>query len=253
MSTIEATEANVAAFEFKLGDEQIEFSGSVRMMSEVADSFGVNLTAQERKDWQTLGRAAYVIDQYLDAEKDTPMPDIAPELFSGRPIPGVPEEFSEDCKQWVERQTEARQAQINRHLAEIRILVEAQAAATTTSGVIAVRRKESDLLADILSLRPEGREDARARMKFNSWLTVAMRAGYLLDSLLDIKEDYESGASGLKPGLAASCKMASYLLRETVVAAKVSPKALLGKGAMVMMRYEFKKIHPDFSNPHTII
>jgi hypothetical protein len=249
---VEATRTSNAPFEVKLGDEQTEFSGSVRMMTEVANSFGVNLTAQERKDWQTLGRAAYVIDQYLDAEKDTHMSNISPELFSGRPIPGIPEEFSNDCREWLERQTGVRQAEINRQLTEIRLLVEAQAAATTASGVVAVRRREADLLADMLSLRPENREDARAREKFNSWLTVAMRAGYLLDSLRDIKEDYESGASGLKPGPVTSGKMAAYLLRETVVAARVSPRAL-GKGALVMMRYEIKRMHPDFSKSDVVI
>jgi hypothetical protein len=79
-----------------------------------------------------------------------------------------------------------------------------------------------------------------------------MRAGYLLDSLKDIREDYESGASGVKPSLAASGKMAAYLMKETIRTARVSPRAL-GKGAMVMLRYEVKKIHPDLSKPNTVI
>lgn len=253
MVVSESDQGNIAAFEFKLGDEQTEFSGSVRMMSEVAFAFGVNLTTQERKDWQTLGRAAYVIDQYLDAEKDFPRPDIAPELFSGKPIPGVPLEFSQDCREWLERQPKERQIQISNYLTRIRLLVEEQTLATTASEVVVIRREESDLLAYILSLRMEDHEDAPARVKFNSWLIAAMRAGYLFDSLLDIKEDYENGASGLRPGLAASSKMAAYLLRETVIAARVSPIRVLGKGALVMMRYEFKKNHPDFADPNTVI
>jgi hypothetical protein len=237
---------------FKLGNETTEFSGSVRLLTEVAESFGATVTAQERQDWQTLGRAAYVIDHYLDAEVENPIPDIAPLLFSGHTIPGVPEEFTNDCQHWMSRQSENRQAHIQQQLGAVRILVERQAVATTPFEVVSVRREEAELLADMLSLRSENREDSIERKKFNYWLTTAMRAGYLLDSLKDIKEDYESGASGVKPGMTASGKMATYLLKETIQTAKISPKAL-GKGALVMLRYEIKKIHPDLSKSDTVI
>jgi len=252
MRDVDSAIAEVAPFEVRLGDKNTEFSGSVRMISEVALSFGVVLTEQERRDWQTLGRASYIIDQYLDAEKNTPMPDIAAELFSDRSIPGIPEEFRNDCRDWLERQSEERQHEINSQLAEVRLLVEAQAAATSVAEVVRIRRREAELLANILSLSPEDRSDVVAREKFNTWLKVGMRTGYLLDSLLDIKEDYESGGSALKPGVVTSSKMVAYLLRETVAAACVSPRAL-GKGALIMARYSIKKIKPDFSNPETVI
>src|SRR5947209_4425416 len=123
MNLTESTVVANAPFEVSLGDEHTEFSGSVRMMTEVANLFGVTLTAQELADWQTLGRAAYVIDQYLDAEKDMPRPDIAIELFSDKTILGIPEEFTIDCRDWLERQSEERQAAINQQLVRVRLLV----------------------------------------------------------------------------------------------------------------------------------
>lgn len=61
MSVVEATETDAAPFEVKLGDEQTEFSGTTRLFAEVAERFGVNLEPQERKDWQTLGRAELIL------------------------------------------------------------------------------------------------------------------------------------------------------------------------------------------------
>lgn len=248
MSLAESIAVDTAPFEFSLGDEHTEFSGSVRMMTEVANLFGVTLSDEELADWQTLGRASYVIDQYLDAERDMPRPNIAVELFSGQPIPGVPTEFTYDCRHLLERQSQERQVTINKQLQRVRFLVEAQAAADTVPEVVAIRHEEADLLADMLSLNTEDQDDVSGRLKFNSWLALAMRAGYLLDSLRDIKEDYESGASRVEPRLKATAKMAAYLIQDTVVVAKISPRAL-GKGAMVMARYEFRRMHPDFSKP----
>jgi hypothetical protein len=252
MSAIESTAEIAAPFEVRLGNEQTEFSGSVRMMREVAESFGVSVTAQELKDWQTLGRASYVIDQYFDVVKADPTADIAVEHFSQLSIPGIPPQLIHDCIDWLERQAPDRQVTLVEYIAFVRKMVEAQAAATTVPEVVEVRHQEADVLGDILSLNSEGTADAAARQKFNNWIPRAMRAGYILDSLLDIKEDYESGTSGVEPGLKASAKMAAYLLKDTVEVARVSPRAL-SKGAMVMVRYQFKKMHPDFYKPTEII
>src|SRR6266576_6519181 len=98
MSVAQPFEADIAPFRVNLGGEQTEFSGTTRLFTEVANAFNVDLRPQERKDWQTLGRASYIIDQYLDAEKNTPEPDIATLLFSGQPIAGVPIELTDDCR-----------------------------------------------------------------------------------------------------------------------------------------------------------
>jgi hypothetical protein len=252
MSAIDATAETSAPFEVRLGNEQTEFSGSVRMMREVAELFGASVTTQELRDWQTLGRTSYVIDQYFDVVKDDPTADIAVEHFSQLSIPGIPQQLIQDCVDWLERQTPERQVTLVDYIAFVRKMVEAQAAATTVPEVVEVRHQEADVLADILSLNPAGAADAEARDKFNSWMPLAMRAGYLLDSLLDIKEDYENGSSGVEPGIKASAKMATYLLKDTVEVTRVSPRAL-SKGAMVMVRYQLKKMHPDFSQSEQVI
>jgi hypothetical protein len=252
MSLAELTGIDKAPFEVQLGDENTEFSGSVRMMTEVATLFGVSLTPQELKDWQTLGRASYVIDHYFDVVNDDPTADVAAEHFSKLSVPGIPNQLISDCVDFLERQSPARQLALVEYITLVRELVEAQATATTVPGVVEIRHLEADVLADILSLNTEGEIGAPARHKFNNWIALAMRAGYLFDSWRDIKEDYESGASGVEPGLVASAKMAAYLLKDTVTIARVSPKAF-AKGAMVMARYEFKRIHPDFSKPEQVI
>lgn len=256
MTTVSAPVAELQAqppFEVTLGNEQIEFSGTNRLFAEVAEGFGVEVGPQERKDWQTLGRAAYVIDQYLDVVGGNVMPDIAPRLFSGRPIAGVPETLSEDCRSFLERQSPSRQTEIREMLDRVKPLVDRQAAAVSPDEVVAIREEEAELLANFLSLPAENRPDAVGRQKFNAWLVTFCRTGYMLDSFLDIKEDFESGASGVPPSFSARRVLAAATLRETIAAARQMPIRTLGKCAIVAVRYELKNQKPDFSRPNQAI
>lgn len=240
-------------FEVTLGNEQTEFSGSNRLFSEVATVFGVEVEPQERKDWQTLGRAAYIIDQYLDVERDDVMPDIAPRLFSGQPIPGVPEELSRDCRQFLERQSPARQAEIQELLVQVKLLVDAQAVAELPADVIRIRQQEAELLANLLSLPVDGRHDAQQRHRLNAWLIAFCRTGYMLDSFLDLNEDYSSGASRVPPNFHARRVLAGATLKEARSARHTMSLKLLGKCAMVAVRYELRNKKPDFTKPNQVI
>lgn len=240
-------------FEVTLGDEQTEFSGTTRLFSEVALNFGVEVQTQEREDWQTLGRAAYIIDQYLDVERSDVMSDIAPRLFSGQPIPGVPEELSRDCRWFVERQSPTRQVEIQQQLERVILLVDAQAAAKLPDEVIAIRQEEAELLANLLSLLVEGRHDAEPRQRFNAWMSAFCRTGYMLDSLLDLKEDYETGASQVPPNFHSRRALAAATLKEASYARRTMSLKLLGKCAMVAVRYELRNKKADFTKPNEVI
>lgn len=242
----------VPAFEISLGNEQTEFSGTNRLLAEVAQEFGVILNGYERKDWQTLGRAAYIIDQHLDAEKNG-LSDIAPRLFSGEAVPGIPQEFTNDCRQLLERQNAARQMHIWHQLERVKPLVDAQASAVSATEVVKIRLDEADLLADMLSLPTDGRPDKTERQKFNAWLSAFCRTGYLVDSIKDLEEDFESGASGVRPSFQAKRILGSAALREVAAATRIMTARQLGKCAMVAIRYELKKQKPDFSRPSEVI
>lgn len=246
-------EVDSAPFRINLGDEQTEFSGTSRLFADVATGFGVDMDAEERKDWQTLGRASYIVDQYLDVERDHIRPNIALQLFSGESIPDVPTQLTADCLEFLERQTEARQREIWQLLDQVKPLVDRQAAAESPDEVVSVRLEEAELLANLLSLPVEGRRDATARQRFNAWLRIFCRTGYMFDSFLDLKEDYLSGASGVRPNFRARRVIGAAVLKEALDATRTMSPRVIGRCAIVALRYEIRNKKPDFTNPDEVI
>jgi hypothetical protein len=234
--------------EWREGDN-IQFSGTSRLLYEAAGAFGVELEEQEQRDWRILLGAGYIIDQCLDGEKAGTIPHIATMLFSGEPIDGIPREFQERCRQFVHRQTPSRQVEIMDQLGQIKGLVEAQATSESPHEVIEIRRREADIFASLLSLPAQDRSDASRRERFNSWLTSFSRTGYMVDSFMDIKRDFLSGESGVRPTLHSHRVLAAAALKETFGAIRKTPLSLIGKCAMVAMRYEARNKKPEFSGP----
>lgn len=186
-------------------------------------------------------------------ERDVVEPDIAPKLFSGEPIAGVPAELSEDCRQFIERQTEVRQSEIRQRLELVKLLVERQAAAVTPAEVVRIRREEAELLTNLSSLATDGRHDVSGRHRFNAWLGTFYSTGYLLDSFLDVKEDFENGASGVEPNLHSRLVIGAAAMKEALSATRKMSPRLLGKCALVAFRYEIRNKKPDFKNPGEVI
>ncbi len=103
--------------------------------------------------------------------------------------------------------------------------------------LVAVRLEEADVLSALLSLRTSGQPDAAARKQLNAVIGAWSRTGYLVDSFVDLRSDYEGGESGIKPSAYSALIIASATARESVGAIRSVPLGLLGSCAMTGVNY----------------
>ncbi len=225
----------------------VQFSGSRYLFRMAAQEFGVNLSEQEDNDWRALLGGAYFVDHLLDIDKDDVQSRVVA-LASGQLLDSLHENTQIRFREYLLRQAETRYEDIIRRLGQVSSLAHQQASAKSASDVITVRRQEADLLAYLLALPAEDRPDAEAREKFNDWLLGWSRAGYLLDSLVDMGLDYKNSDSGVEPTIRSRVSVGAAAIKETFIAARKTPPRLLGHCALVGFRYLLLNKKPDMTD-----
>lgn len=226
--------------------ESRQFSGSRYLFREAAKAYKVRLEEHEDNDWRALLGGAYLVDHLLDVEQIDIMPAINA-IVAGELRDDLHTDTQARFANYMRRQPKDRYVDIMRRLGGVSAMAERQASATTAGEVIKVRLEEAELLAYLLSLPEDQRQDANGRRKFNKWLRGWSRAGYLLDSFIDMRDDYESGASGLEPTVKIRAQIGSTAAKEMARAAVKTPPQLLGKCALVGFRYLVLNKKPDLT------
>lgn len=165
------------------------YGESRKLLKEAAHELGVNLSDQELYDWLAVMEASLLIDHLADVEK---VGAVAPfrQVLAGS--------FRSDLSQAVQVRTynyfarqvpEQRQAMLAR-VSEVNDLTKAQRISTKPREVIDIRVNEAEIFASLLALEVTDTPDADGRQKFNDWIRHWSRAGYLIDSFFDVREDF---------------------------------------------------------------
>jgi hypothetical protein len=226
---------------------ETSFSGSRYLFRSASEAFRVELTEQEDYDWRALLGGAYLVDHLLDIDKTDIMPHINA-VISGRAIPTLHRDTQLSFRNYMLRQDKSRYDDIMQRLDGVSQFAQRQAEAKTADEVVEVRIEEADLLAHLLSLPTEARGDAFAREKFNIWLRGWSRCGYLLDTFIDMKFDYENGDSGVRPSTSSRTTVAAATARESLTAIRNTPLILIGKCAVVGVKYSLLNRKPDMTD-----
>ena len=222
----------VVGFDLDAADSPAEplytsIAKSALLFAGVAQSMGVDLTREDRNDWSVLHAAAYAIDGIVDEQRQDLDQRIAVFLDGGH-LEGASEQVSSALRGYVEKQPGERQAAVKRRIGMIGLYVARCTEAQTVDQLIAARNAEAGLFADFLSLPPSGNNDGEQRRTFNNWLHAFSRAGYLIDSLADLRPDYESGEVSVKPTIRNHAVLAKAALKESVNLSRLTPlKSLL--------------------------
>jgi hypothetical protein len=216
--------------------QSASYSGSRYLFREAAGAFKVQLKEDEYDGWRALLGGAYLVDHLVDNERADIMPAIADMLW-GRFREDLHLDTQHRFRNYMLSQPQDEYEGLLNKLSQVNGLVEAQRQAITPQEVVAVRLQEADLLADMLSLPAEGHPDVFERIRFNNWLLGWSRAGYLVDSLRDIQDDYQNRDSGLEPSARARTSLARSAFKEILVAAQKTPPQLIGRCALVAFRY----------------
>jgi hypothetical protein len=112
---------------------------------------------------------------------------------------------------------------------------------------VRLRNEEAGIYSGLLALPVESRHDAAQRNAFNDWLDHFSRAGYLIDSLVDLKDDYQTGATSVRPSLHSRTVVGRHAASETIVTLRKTPYRAVGQIAMVGFRYQVLNRKPDLS------
>lgn len=227
-------------------DRAAEFSGSRRLFTEVAHAFDVQLEDSEAEGWGDMLHLAYAIDQKVDIEQGD-VPTFIQKLLASKYDTGPTISVQTRFLEYMQRQPESRHETIIHRLGSIGLLAKEQAAADTVNKVVDIRLAEADLFSYLLLLPTENKPDKTQREKFNRWLAGFSRTGYIVDSLIDIKEDYQSGNTNLQPSITARAKLAKAATKEALNGIRQTPLKVLGKTILVALKYEFRSRKPDFS------
>ena len=96
---------------------------------------------------------------------------------------------------------------------------------------------EAEILTAILALNESGLADDEARDTFNKWLGQWHRAGYLVDTLFDMQDDFSNGETSVVPTVGAALQYAGSASRESIAAIHRTPASLVGQCAIEGFRY----------------
>ncbi|HEX5455965.1 MAG TPA: hypothetical protein VFW77_01225 [Candidatus Saccharimonadales bacterium] len=212
------------------------YKGSRALFHAAADQFGVELTDEESYDWAVVLGGSMLLDHLVDVEQvDITGP--FQEITSGHFRDDLSRDIQVRFANFMHRQDEQGRQALLDGVKSVDELARSQRNAETVQEIIDIRREEADLLASFLKLPTDGLLDASARKEFNRWVNSWSRVGYMMDSLFDIKQDYENGEVGLRPTLSDRIKLAKAAAEESVVAIKRTPPSLFGKCVLNGMRY----------------
>jgi hypothetical protein len=212
------------------------YEGSRALFHSAANQFGVELTDEESYDWAVVLGGSMLLDHLVDVEQvDITGP--FQEITSGHFRDDLSRDIQVRFANFMHRQDEQGRQALLDGVRTVDELAERQRNAGSVQEIIDIRREEADILSSFLELETDGHPDAAARKRFNRWVNSWSRVGYMLDSLFDIKQDYENGEVGLRPTLSDRIKLAKAAATESALAVKRTPPNLFGKCVLNGIRY----------------
>lgn len=220
------------------------FGGTRALFREAARQFDVNLSEQEDYDWLAQFGACMLIDHLVDVEK-TDLPLFFKNIMNGRIRNDLNSDVQVRAINYMGRLTPEARERIFTQVAEVNGLVSAQRSASKAAEVVDIRIAEADIFTSVVALEETGELDGDARKSFNAWLVGASRAAYLIDSMFDMREDYENGETSVKPNAAARLHYINAAVHESLSALKRTPAGLVGKSALVAVNYVMKQRRLD--------
>lgn len=223
------------------------YSGSRNLFRDAAQLIGVDLQRQEDIDWGYLMEGAALVDHLLDTEKVSVVPEMR-RIGAGEYRPDLHLSSQRNFANYVGRQTVEKLDGMFDQLERVEKLVQAQREATKAREVVEIRVEEANILASFLSLPVGDTVDAYNRIVFNDWLVGFSRAGYLVDSFIDLKKDFVNGESGVKPTARARAVVGTAAVREGVAALNKTPPQLIKKCGATAVKYVMFNVKPDLAS-----
>jgi hypothetical protein len=211
-------------------------AGSAGLFLHTANVLAANPTVDEIRIWSGWLRATRVIDDVLDDQGGDPGV-LVTQLQNGVAFGTLTDETAQACKDFFERHTAEERSQIEERFFWLQEATQAYRNTTSLRELTALRLNEATgYFANFFKLPPRGNND-KPRERFNDWVVGFSRSGYLVDSVLDFKEDFENGEIQVRPSRSNTAILCVSAIAETYKAIRVTPRRALTGAAKVAIRH----------------
>lgn len=207
----------------------------------VAKSMGVDVAPTDLEYWRTLFKVARAFDDETDNKHAEDVEKYFDKLTKGAPTFTIGRSEAKKFAAMYRVQTSERRAQIRNVFVTLPIYAERKRLATSVAELGVVNQEESRGFAELLFLEPVG-SDARQRARMNEWLLRFASAGYAVDALTDLKDDYLSMNVSVRPTLGNHLLLARAAVGKAAEGLKATPLAAVTSVAHVAFLNTLKRL-----------
>ena len=166
------------------------------MFTSVANGYGVHITPQEHEYWRVTLHVARSLDNAVDENGVTDIHPFISDLVQGKPINGMNIDEAEEFGKMYAQLPLGRQKQLIETCIALPLFAHTKRNARSLKELLSINRAEAEAFAGILYLDISNQR----RVDFNRWLYLFATTGYLVDTILDVRKDYELGNINIQPG-----------------------------------------------------
>ena len=228
-----------------------EYHPIVNGFSTIAGSMGARVLERDKQYWHVMAYTARALDTLVDEDRVTKVElhDAFHDLKQGEPIPHVSPEMAVLFNA-VYTQLSPQRLRIVQRGMEIYDVTDELKRAHTAKALLAAKRHESDLFADILSMQQIGGRDTTARDDFNRALKSMSLIGYILDTVVDLESDRLDGTlPALRSTQGVRAQLLLALPQEVIRTHKTWNRESMS--AIIQMLKHFSK-KQDVSHPDNV-
>lgn len=218
------------------------YSRGVDIFVTAAQSFGFNPSAMQISEWQDLLGAARLLDDLLDSDNPQldrekaydahvsamfEVPDDGASILN-------PSLFS-TLRSHSERWSDGKAERVRSLTANVRDIASTKRLLSSAKELGAVALQEGTETARLFEIDSPS---SSAEQSFNTWLDRLLRFGVVIDTALDLPEDYQNGLTLVSPtllnrGFVALCGRADLIGLATKTPAKLYWMLVKAAGAVI--------------------
>ncbi|MBC7708086.1 sugar transferase [Polaromonas sp.] len=210
-----------ALFVRDLGERKRGQRGADMLMS-VANGMGITVSEDEVQHWRVVLLAARTVDNEVDNANLISSSELVTDLIGGNPVGDMTALEAKEFSDIFAKLPARRQARLSNSFLVLPNLLSRKKSATTAKELLAINATEAQIFAAILELESVDHNPQQQQV-FNDWLAKFSSAGYMTDTFLDVRKDFEAGNLSLSPSKLRRAAFGVRAAREITRVVKVTP------------------------------
>lgn len=211
------------------------YSQGTQIFVSAAHSFGAQLDSDTPSEWTNLLEAAYLLDGMLDSQRPqeereaTYDAHVAALFDESVPLVDIPEEhlgLYTSLRQQSTTWTSQKHERVITATAKIKVIAAERRATTSPRMLGLIGLREGFETAQIFAI--EG-DESPANSRFNAWLVSLLKFGIIVDTIVDLQQDYTNGLNQVEPTPPNRARLIPHALPELARLARLNPLPLYAK------------------------